>query len=36
VTLTLVAHTVFHDDDPLNAEIVKTLLDEARSDPRRV
>ena len=36
VTLTLVADTVFHDGVALNAEIVKTLLDEARGDPRRV
>ena len=35
VTLTLVAGAAFHDGVPLNAEIVKTLLDDARLDPRR-
>ena len=36
VTLTLVAGAAFHDGVPLDAEIVKTLLDEARRDPRRL
>ena len=35
VTLTLLADAAFHDGVPLNAEIVKTLLDAARLDPRR-
>ena len=35
VTLTLLAGAAFHDGVPLNAEIVKTLLDAARLDPRR-
>ena len=36
VTLTLVAGAAFHDGVPLTAEIVKTFLDAARRDPRRL
>ena len=36
VTLTLVRGAVFHDGVPLNAEVVKTVLDAARRDPRRL
>ena len=36
VTLTLVDGAVFHDGVPLSAEIVKTVLDTARRDPRRL